>query len=221
MKYLLTILGILLPLQVSAGVYKCVDANGNKIYRSQPCTGSQSKAELNIKTGGAKDLDALDRQKQQSELEQKAQEEEKKHQQEQVAKQKEDFNRKVADENDKNQALVKSNPQKYSAYAIPPYLSDELPPLVKRFEDRLPDIQRMRREAAEKALATGECGRVESSELSSKSIEKSLVILVDCSSAKKFYLTERELAPPPIPEVVSTPAPEPTTTPTVKIAPTQ
>ncbi len=37
MKYFLFILILLFSDQSLAGVYKCVDANGNKIYSSAPC----------------------------------------------------------------------------------------------------------------------------------------------------------------------------------------
>ncbi len=141
----------------------------------------------------SKDLKAIEQQEQLSKQEQEAQEAQKKQQEEEALKKREEFKQNAIDESNKNQFLIKNNPQKYSAYAIPPYKPDDLSPLVKSFENRLPDIERFRREAAEKALATGECGRVESVELNQKSKADSLVILVDCSSAKKFYVTEQEL----------------------------
>jgi hypothetical protein len=52
----------------------------------------------------------------------------------------------------------------------------------------------MRRQAAEKALATGQCERVEAAELNLKSSKAALVFLIDCSSGKHFYYTEQELA---------------------------
>ena len=194
MKFLLLMMGLLFSMELSAGVYKCIDASGNKIYRSNPCTQDQSRAELNLKTGGAKDLDAIEKQKQQEQSEQQAQEAEKQRQQQELAQKQSEFKQRAIEESSKNQELIKNNPKRYSAFAIPPYNLDNLPELVKRFEQRLPDIERMRREAAEKALATNECGRVESVELNQKSIEKSLVILVDCSTAKKFYFPEQDLA---------------------------
>jgi hypothetical protein len=103
------------------------------------------------------------------------------------------FKQSAMDESAKNQFLIKNNPQKFSAFAIPPYKFDDLTPLVKSYQSRLPDIERMRRLAAEKALATGQCGRVEAAELNPKSTKNALVILVDCSSAKKFYVSEQEM----------------------------
>ncbi|WP_411725378.1 DUF4124 domain-containing protein [Methyloglobulus sp.] len=193
MKFTLLILGLLFSVQLSAGVYKCTDASGNKIYRSKPCTQGQSKVELNVKTGSSTDLNAKESQEALSQQEKEAQEAQKKlENQEQLQKQAA-FKQSAMDESAKNQFLIKNNPQKFSAFAIPPYKFDDLPPLVKIYQNRLPDIERMRRLAAERTLATGQCGRVEAVELNPKSTKNALVILVDCSSAKKFYVSEQEL----------------------------
>lgn len=193
MKFFLLSLGLAVSTQLSAGVYKCIDATGNKIYRSQPCTEDQSKAELNLKTGDSKDLDAIEKQNALTEQEQAAKDAELAEQEQEKLRKEQEFKQRVLDESAKNQFLVKNNPQKFSAFAIPPYEQNNLPPLVKKYEARLVDIERMRRQAAEKTLATGECGRVESVELSQKSTQSALVILVDCSSSKKFYIAEQEL----------------------------
>jgi hypothetical protein len=193
MRVFLLILGTLISLELSAGVYKCVDAKGNKIYKSVPCEAGQSKQEVNLKTGSTTDLDAIEQQKAQTLQEQEAQAELKKQQEAEAKRKQTEFEQNAKDESAKNQFLVKNNPQKYSPFAIPPYKLEDLNPLVKQYEIRLPDIEKFRRLAAEKALATGECGRVESVELNQKSTKESLVILVDCSSAKKFYVTEQEL----------------------------
>lgn len=194
MRAILLILGTIISMELSAGVYKCVDAKGNKIYKSIPCEAGQSKQEINVKTGSSTDLDAIEQQKAQSIQEQEAQAEQKKLEEEENKRKQAEFEQNAKDESAKNQFLVKNNPQKFSPYAIPPYKLDDLSPLVKQYESRLPDIEKFRRLAAEKAQATGECGRVESVELNAKSTKESLVILVDCSSAKKFYVTEQELA---------------------------
>lgn len=179
----------------SAEVYKCIDASGNKIYKAMPCSDGQKKLELNVKAGSSTDLDAQESQKALSEQEKQAQDAQKK-QEEDAARQKlEKFKQDSAAESAKNQFLVKNNPKSYSAFAIPPYDYDKLTPMVKQYQARLPDIERMRRESAEKVLATGQCGRVESAELSEKSNNNGLVFLIDCSSAKKFYISEAELTP--------------------------
>jgi hypothetical protein len=193
MKFFVLSLGLAVSFQLSAGVYKCIDASGNKIYRSNPCTENQSKAELNLKTGDSKDLDAIEKQNALTEQEQAAKDAELAEQEQEKLRKQQEFKQNVLDESAKNQFLVKNNPQKFSAFAIPPYEQNNLPPLVKKHENRLVDIERMRRQAAEKTLATGECGRVESVELSQKSTQNALVILVDCSSSKKFYIAEQEL----------------------------
>ncbi len=193
MKSTLLILGLLFSIPLSAGVYKCTDAKGNKIYRAIPCAEGQSKLELNVKTGSATDLIAKEQEQALSQQEQEAKEAQKKLVEEQQAQKLAQFKQSALDESAKNQFLVKSNPSKFSAFAIPPYKYDDLPPLVKTYQSRLPDIERMRRQAAEKSLSTGQCGRVESVELSEKSSKDAIVILVDCSTAKKFYFSEKEL----------------------------
>ncbi|MEQ1484681.1 DUF4124 domain-containing protein [Methyloglobulus sp.] len=194
MKFTLLILGTLFSMQLSAGVYKCTDASGKKIYRSVPCVEGQKKVELNVKTGGSTDLNQQESQQALSQQEQEAKDAQKKQEEEQAQQKLAQLKQSVLDESAKNQFLVKNNPQKYSAFAIPPYKYDDLSPLVKIYQSKLPEIERMRRQAAEKALATEQCGRVESVELSEKSAKDGLIILVDCSSAKKFYVSEQELA---------------------------
>ena len=81
----------------------------------------------------------------------------------------------------------------FRAYAFPSYTPEEMPATVKSYLSRLAEIERLRRQAAEKAIASGQCIRVESAELTSKSTKDLLVFSIDCSSAKKFYFTEQEL----------------------------
>lgn len=196
MRLILFILGSLFSAYASAGVYKCTAADGNTVYQSSPCNVGQSKVQINPKTGVSTDLDVLhnkqfsEQQNQQEQLAKQKAEEEQRTQQEAQLK------RDAMSESEKNQQLIKSNPEKFSAYAIPPYTPDALPPLVKGFQERLPEIERFRREAAEKILTSEECGRVEAAELSSKSAKNALVILIDCSSGKHFYVSEQELAAP-------------------------
>jgi Domain of unknown function (DUF4124) len=194
MKCTLLFLGLLVSMPLSAGVYKCTDASGKKIYRSVPCVEGQKKIELNVKTGGSTDLNAKENEQALSQQEQEAKAAQKKQEEEQAQQKLAQLKQSSMDESAKNQFLVKNNPQKFSAFAIPPYKYDDLTPLVKAYQNRLPDIERLRRQAAEKSLATGDCGRVESVELSDKSTAEALVVLVDCSSAKKFYVSEQELA---------------------------
>lgn len=193
MKFALLILGLLFSIPLSAGVYKCTDANGKKIYRAVPCAEGQSNLELNVKTGSSTDLIAKEQQQVVSQQEQEIKEAQKKQEEEEKLQKLAQLKQSALDETAKNQFLIKNNPDKFSAFAIPPYKYDDLTPFVKTFQYRLPDIERLRRQAAEKSLATGECGRVESVELSEKSTKDDLVILVDCSTAKKFYLSEKEL----------------------------
>jgi hypothetical protein len=194
MRFALLLLGSLFAIQASAGVYKCTDANGKTDYRSKPCNFGLSAVEINVKTGGSLNLDqeAQKNQAQQQEQEQKQTQEqiEQKLAQQKLDKLKQDSKT----ESDKNQFLIKSNPDKFSAFAIPPYSYDQLPSLVKDYQNRLPEIERFRRQAAEKALASQQCIRVESVELNTKSTQSALVFLVDCSTGKGIYFTEQQLA---------------------------
>jgi hypothetical protein len=72
MKFTLLLLGLLASMPLSAGVYKCTDASGKKIYRSVPCVEGQKKVELNVKTGGSTDLNAKENEQAQSQQEQEA-----------------------------------------------------------------------------------------------------------------------------------------------------
>lgn len=193
MKFLLFILGLLILTESSAGVYKCTDASGKKIYRASPCGEGQSKVELNVKTGGSKDLVALEKEQALTKQEEELRAEQKKLAEEQEAQKLAQLKQDAINESAKNQFVVKSNPQRYSAFAIPPYKYDDLSTLVKPYQNRLPDIERMRRQAAERGLATNQCGRVESVELSEKSTKEILLIVVNCSSAKEYIFSEQEL----------------------------
>ncbi len=189
MRITLLILGSLFSTCTFAGIYKCTDINGKTDYQSKPCDSEHKTVQINVKTGGS--TDQLDQEKQKQVLAQKEQEE--KLEQEQIMKKQTQLKQDAINESAKNQFLIKNNPEKFSAFSIPPYAPDQLPDLVKNYQSRLPDIERLRRQAAEKALASGLCTRVESSELHGKSTKKALVFSVDCSSGKNFQFTEQEL----------------------------
>jgi len=173
-----------------AGVFKCTDEWGKTSYQSEPCTKEKKAIEMDIKTG--KQTDLADKEKK------KALETDLKKQQEaigqQLAEMKEQRKVDAAEQSALNQQLIKNNPIQYSAYAIPPYLTEKLSALVKQFEGRLPEIEKFRRLAALNALATGECERVEAGNLSERSKSDLLVFAVDCSSGKRFYFNETELS---------------------------
>jgi hypothetical protein len=198
MKHIIFLFGGLFSfgsLTAMADVYKCTDEAGKVVYRSSVCSGGQGNVQIDIKTGITKDLgqekklQQLKDQAEQAKLTEQQQEEQRR------AEKQAELMQEAKDESAKNQFLIKNNPLKYSAFAIPPYDPEQLPPLVKSFASRLPDIERFRRFAAEKALATNQCGRVEAVELNLKSTQDALVFLVDCSTAKKYYLSEQELKP--------------------------
>lgn len=194
MKLTLVFLGILFSSYSQAGIYKCTDSAGKISYQKSPCENISNASEFNVNTGGS--VAVPDKRKQEIVLEQKKAKEQARldeiKRQEQEAKQQ----RKEAtlEENRKNLEIIKLNPKKFSAFAIPSYTLEEHPPLFNDFIERLPEIQRFRRWAAKKALFSGECDRVEASSLNLKSSKKTLVFLVECSNTKRFYYKETELS---------------------------
>ena len=192
-KTRIILLALCLPIHSWAGVYKCIDATGQSHYQSSPCTNETQATQINTKTGSQVDLNALenqkvlaDEQKKQLEAQQKADEKARVEAIEQRKKL-------TQEQNALTTAMIKQNPMQFSAYAIPPYDPDDLPKLIKPFEDRLPDIEKFRRLAAQKALATGQCQRVEADELNAKSTKQQLVILINCSSGKSYYYNDSDL----------------------------
>ncbi|MFI3155282.1 MAG: DUF4124 domain-containing protein [Methylococcaceae bacterium] len=190
MRITLLILGSLFSAGTFAGIYKCTDINGKTHYQAKPCDADRKTVQINIKTGSS--TDELDQEKQQQDLAQQEQQE--KLEQELLLKKQTQLKQEAMSESAKNQFLIKNNPEKFSVFSIPPYDPEQLPDLVKNYQARLPDIERLRRQAAEKALASEQCTRVEAAELHDQSTKKALVFLVNCSSGKSFYFTEQELA---------------------------
>ena len=172
-----------------ATVYKCSDEQGKTAYQSSPCVEGKKAVEIHVKTGTTVDLSIKE-----EEAAEKIKFQDMKAAEIQQAIEKETKRKADAIEQGQlNKQLVQDNPVQYTAFAIPPYQVDSLPALVKRYEARLPEIEKSRRLAAKKALASGECLRVESVELSKKSSPKELVYSVSCSSAKTFYFSEKDL----------------------------
>ena len=195
MKILLLLSCILISCTTMAEVYKCTDAHGKIVYSAHACSKGQSNMQINIKTGATRDLDAEKKIQQQLIEDEQVKLAEQAREEQKIAEKNAKLKQEAKDESAKNQFVIKNNPLQYSVFAIPPYEPDKLPLTVKNFENRLPDIERFRRLSAEKALSTGQCGRVEGVDLNGKSVESALVFLVDCSSAKRYYYTEQELNP--------------------------
>lgn len=190
MRIALLILGSLFSACAFAGIYKCTDVNGKTDYQSKPCDQEHKTVEINVKTGSSNDGQEQEKEKQaqaQKELDEKLE-------QDQAAKKLSKLKQDTKSASAKNQFLIKNNPDKFSAFSIPPYDPDNAPELVKNYYARLPDIEGLRGLAAEKALASGQCTRVEASELHNKSTKKALVFSVSCSSGKSLLFTEQELA---------------------------
>lgn len=194
MKFTIMILGIIFSASANAGVYKCTDSSGKTVYQASPCAPGQGNIQINIKTGTTTNLTEEQNQVELKDKEQQEKLEEEMLEQQKLEQKQAKLKQDAKNESAKNQFLIKNNPQTFAPFAIPPYNPDKLPALVLNYQNRLPDIERLRRVAAEKALASNQCGRVEFVELNIKSTYNALVFLADCSSAKKFYFTEQELA---------------------------
>jgi hypothetical protein len=194
MKLTLILLSILFSSYSQARIYKCTDSDGKKSYQKSPCENINNASEFNVNTGGS--VAVPDKRKQELVLEQQkvkeqARLDEIKRQEQDVKQQRIEA---TMEENKRNLEIVKANPKKFSAFAIPSYTLENHPPLFDDFIDRLPEIQRYRRWAAKKALFSGQCDRVEASSLNIKSTQKTLVFLVECSNTKRFYFKETELS---------------------------
>ena len=193
MRLTLLILGSFFSALASADIYKCTDANGKTGYRSSPCETEQGNVKLNIKTGTSTPTDGTNNLADLAQKEQQAALEKQKLEEEHLQKKQANINKDAMIESAKNQFLIKNNPDKFSPYAIPPYDPEKLPDWVKPYQTRLADIEQLRRQGAEKALASGQCTRVESVELDSKSTKDALLFVINCSSGKSFYFKEQEL----------------------------
>lgn len=196
MRKLFCLLALCLAADSWAGVYKCTDASGHTNYQSSPCNEEHKAEQVNTITGGKVDLTASER-LQAEEAERKKQQSLQEQAEQQarldaIVKRKQDARAQA----ELTQALIKQNPLQFSAFAIPPYDPEKLPAQVKPFEIRLPDVEKFRRLAAQKALSSGECQRVEADELTAKSKPELLVFLINCSSGKTFTYTETELGQP-------------------------
>ncbi len=173
-----------------AAVFKCTDDPGDTSYQSAPCIEENSAPQIKIKTRGLMGLiNAKKKQTSEQELKQQLAAE--------LEKQSELELTRIRDTKEQsalNQLLIENNPMQFSSYAIPPYLPEQSLGMTTSFQVRLPEIEKFRRIAAQKALATGQCKRVESSQLSMDSTMDTLVFSIDCSSAKTFKYNEIELA---------------------------
>jgi len=189
MKEICFILAACFAVSANAEIYKCTDDTGNTSYQAKPCRDKSQAYALDTRTGSHITIKVKEDQKLQQEL---------KRQQLELEKQKkrqleEQWASAAKVEQEKTRTLIQNNPKEFSIYAIPPYQLNQLPPVAQQFKPRLPDIEKLRRLAAQKALVSGQCTRVESDQLSPRSKQAKLIVLVDCSSGKSFYFSETEL----------------------------
>ena len=189
MRYLVLVLSLFAAKGSLAAVYKCIHPDGKTAYQGKPCPPGQKTVEINFKTGEAVD-------KKNELVKRELEFERRKLEELAVAEKEAKLQKLLSDaktETEKNMELIKSNPKRFTVYAIPPYDPDNLNALVGKFKSRLPEIEAFRRKAALKALDSGNCQRVEASELNIKSTDTDLVLLVNCSSGQGIYYSEKDL----------------------------
>lgn len=145
MRITLLILGSLFSTCAFAGIYKCTDVTGKTNYQSKPCDQAQKTGQINVKIGGPSDPE-------QGKQVLKQKEQDDKLRQERLLRKETQLKQEARHESVKNQFLIKNNPEKFSAFSIPPYVSGQLPDVVKNYQNRLPEIERLRRQAAEKSI---------------------------------------------------------------------
>lgn len=193
MRFTLIFLGWFLSSCALAAVYKCTDAKGNTDYQAKPCAEGQENISINIKTGTVVNLNEEKKQQELSQKQEVTEQEKEKNNQLQLLEQQKRAKDEIRAESAKNQEFIKTHPDTFSPYSMPPYDPEHLSDLVKLHQARLVEIERFRREAAEKALRTGECTRVEASELDINSTKTLLAFLINCTSGKAFHINEQDL----------------------------
>ena len=98
-----------------------------------------------------------------------------------------------AEQAQKNQEYLSSKKDNFSPYAIPPYQGKRYEDIVANFLPRLAEIERYRRTAAAKVLASGQCVRIEAVDLVPTSALNNLRFIVDCRNGKRIKVKEQEL----------------------------
>jgi hypothetical protein len=80
------------------------------------------------------------------------------------------------------------------AYVLTPYTKAQYPKAFGLFGNRMPEVETLRRKAAEQAVDSGKCDRVELIEVSlDRSTTKNAVFFMDCKSGARIYRAETEI----------------------------
>lgn len=83
---------------------------------------------------------------------------------------------------------------KIAPYALEPYtVKGGFEKTIKKYKSRLNEITKLRKQAAEKAIDSGKCDSVVSSELSDSSTLNHLNFWVECNNGERIYLDEFQL----------------------------
>lgn len=194
MKLLIVLLGVIFSINAAtAAVYRCADENGKIAYQNSPYQNLDAAAELNVTTGRHRDITAEI--KQQEAQDEALMSEEQKREAEKLRIENEKTRLKAAgaEQSQINQEYLKNNKEKFSPYAFPPYQGKRYKDLIASYLERLPEIERMRRIAASQVLESGDCQRVEASDLNVYSHISLLRFIIDCRNGKRISFSEKEL----------------------------
>ena len=88
---------------------------------------------------------------------------------------------------------TQSTPPKIDEYVLTPYTRASWPKTFDKYGDRMPQLERFRRLAAEAAARNSECDKVIASEISDQGTYSSMQFFVDCENMKRFRFSESEL----------------------------
>lgn len=78
-------------------------------------------------------------------------------------------------------------------YVLTPYTRDSWPKTFEKYGDRMPELEKYRRLAAEATARNPECDKVISSDISDEGSYASMQFFVDCENMKRFRFSEAEL----------------------------
>lgn len=83
---------------------------------------------------------------------------------------------------------------KIPADVLSPYTKAGYPKAFRMFGKRMPEIEKLRRKAAEQVVDSGKCDKIELIEISQdRSSPKNVVFFTDCQNGQRIYRTEAEV----------------------------
>lgn len=79
-------------------------------------------------------------------------------------------------------------------YVLSPYTEESYPKTFAKYGNRMPELERFRKLAAEIAATNPECDKVIASEVSDRGTYSDMQFFVDCENMKRYRFSESELA---------------------------